>query len=88
MTANSTNQLRQQNSNLSKRYLNTGEAASYTGIPAATLRAWRSEGTGPIFYKPRGRALYDVADLDSFMRSGLRLPSVRASKERERNVAV
>jgi hypothetical protein len=40
---------------------------------------------GPKFYKPRGRALYDIADLDEFIRSGIRVSSVRASKE-ERNV--
>jgi hypothetical protein len=73
---------------MERRFLGTRAAAAYTGIPVSTLRVWRSQGVGPVFYKPRGRALYDVADLDAFMRSGLRIPSVRASKERERNVAV
>lgn len=74
--------------NKGKRFLGTRAASEYTGIPAATLRAWRYQGVGPRFYKPRGRALYDVVDLDEFIRSGLRVPSVRASKERLRNVAV
>jgi hypothetical protein len=70
------------------RFLNTKQAAEYTGIPASTLR-WMRYIVGPKFYKPRGRVLYDVADLDSFMDSGRRVTSsVRASKETTRNVAV
>jgi len=71
-----------------KQRLNTREAAQYTGIPVGTLRRFRSEGRGPIYSKPAGRAIYDKRDLDAFLASGLRLPSVRASKERERNVAI
>ena len=67
------------------RFVGTQAAAEYSGIPAGTLRAWRCQGVGPKFYKPRGRALYDIADLDEFIRSGIRVSSVRASKE-ERNV--
>ena len=69
------------------RFLNTKQAAEYSGIPASTLRWMRYIGVGPRFYKPRGRVLYDVADLDAFMDSGRRVPSsVRASKEKARNV--
>jgi hypothetical protein len=72
-----------------KRWLKTKEAAEYTGIPANTLRWMRYMGIGPNFYKPRGRALNDVADLDAFMDSGRRVTSsVRASKEKARNVAL
>jgi hypothetical protein len=67
------------------RFLGTKAAARYSGIPAGTLRAWRCQGIGPKFYKPRGRALYNIADLDEFIRSGIRVSSVRASRE-ERNV--
>jgi hypothetical protein len=70
-----------------RRFLNTQQAAEYSGIPANTLRWMRYIDGGPKFYKPRGRALYDVADLDAFMDSGRRVPSsVRASKEKARNV--
>jgi len=69
-----------------KRFLGTKEAAEYSGIPANTLRTWRSQGGGPRYYKPRGRALYDIDDLDEFIRSGVRVSSVRASKEKTRNV--
>jgi hypothetical protein len=69
------------------RFLGTRAAAEYSGIPFNTLKQWRCEGKGPRFFKPRGRALYDVSDLDEFIRSGIRLSSVRASRE-EGNVAV
>jgi hypothetical protein len=46
------------------RFVGTQAAAEYSGIPPDTLRAWRCQGVGPKFYKPRGRALYDIADLD------------------------
>ena len=71
-----------------KRWLTTREASIYTGIPVSTLTKFRYEGRGPIYSKPAGRALYDVADLDAFMASGRRIPSVPASKEQERNVPV
>ncbi len=67
------------------RFLGTQAAAAYSGIPAGTLRAWRCQGIGPKFYKPRGRALYDISDLDEFIQSGIHASSVRASRE-ERNV--
>jgi hypothetical protein len=69
------------------RFLGTRAAAEYSGIPFNTLKQWRCEGKGPRFFKPRGRALYDVRDLDEFIRSGIRLSSVRASRE-EGNVAL
>jgi len=72
-----------------RRWLTTKEATEYTGIPVNTLRWMRYMGVGPNFYKPRGRVLYDVADLDAFMDSGRRvMSSVRASKEKARNVAL
>jgi hypothetical protein len=74
---------------LKRRWLTTVQAAEYTSIPASTLRWMRYVGVGPRFSKPRGRVLYDVADLDAFMDSGRRVTSsVRAGKEKARNVAL
>lgn len=73
---------------MEKKRLSTREASLYTGIPVSTLRQYRYEDRGPIYSKPAGRAIYDVADLDAFIASGRRIPSVRASKERDRHVAV
>lgn len=64
----------------SKRRLSTREASDYTGIPVATLRKFRYENRGPIYTKPAGRALYSVDDLDEWLSSGLRIPSVRAKQ--------
>lgn len=71
-----------------RRMMGTREASLYTGIPISTLRKFRYENRGPIYTKPEGRALYDVADLDAYLAEGRRVPSVRASKERDRHVAV
>ncbi|HLJ26612.1 MAG TPA: helix-turn-helix domain-containing protein [Candidatus Angelobacter sp.] len=71
-----------------KRYVTTEQAATYSGIPANTLRAWRSEGKGPIYFKPAGRVLYDLRELDAFIRSSVRTSSVRAKLGAERNVSV
>ena len=70
-----------------KRWFTTRQASEYTGIPESTLRWFRSTNQGPIYTKPKGRCVYDVADLDSFMESGLRFPA-RATQETKRNVAV
>jgi hypothetical protein len=43
--------------NQPRRFLGTKAAAEYSGIPAGTLRAWRCQGIGPKFYKPRGRRI-------------------------------
>lgn len=69
-----------------KRFLNTREAAVYLGLAANTLRWYRYINQGPVYSKPRGRCVYDVADLDKFVASGVRVPSssARASKESER----
>ncbi len=72
-----------------RRWVGTKEASEYTGIPLNTLRWMRYMAVGPNFYKPRGRAMYDVADLDAFMDSGHRvMSSVRAGKGKARNVAL
>jgi hypothetical protein len=64
---------------IEKRYVTTEEAATYSGIPASTLRFWRAGGKGPNYFKPAGRVLYDLAELDAFIRSSIRRSgSVRA----------
>lgn len=48
--------------------MNTREAAEYLGVPVKRLRNWRSDGGGPRFTKPAGRAIYERADLDAWLR--------------------
>lgn len=46
--------------------LTTREAAEYLGVPVKRVRNWRSDGGGPRFEKPAGRALYTRADLEAW----------------------
>jgi hypothetical protein len=42
-------------------------AAPYVGSTEATLRAWRHQGKGPVYYKdPSGQITYRKSDLDAF----------------------
>lgn len=48
------------------KFLDTKEASKIIGIGAGTLRAWRSQGKGPRFYKcegQKGAVRYDTMDL-------------------------
>lgn len=50
-----------------KKHLTTAEVAELTGIPEATLRFWRWQGTGPVSYR-LGRAVrYDLDDVHAWM---------------------
>ena len=62
---------------MDKRVLNTREASLYTGVPVSTLRKYRIEDRGPKWTKPEGRVLYLKTDLDKWLESGSRIPSVR-----------
>ncbi len=49
-------------------YLTTEEAAEYLRVRPATLKTWRSRGSGPEFYRPSpGIVRYTVADLDRWV---------------------
>lgn len=53
-----------------KAYLNTKEAAAYTGISAGTLEEWRMrQNDGPPYTKLSQKVVYAVADLDRFMQA-------------------
>jgi hypothetical protein len=42
-------------------------AAPYVGKTEATLRTWRHQGKGPVYYKdPSGQITYRKSDLDAF----------------------
>lgn len=51
-----------------KQYLNSKEAAVYTGYSERTLRTWRHEGKGPPYHKPRTKVLYDVDELNKWIK--------------------
>jgi excisionase family DNA binding protein len=56
------------------RLLNVGQAASYLGVSAASLRKWSNDGLVPVFRTPGGQRRFAVKDLDDFMQS-MRQPS-------------
>ncbi|SKY52275.1 Helix-turn-helix domain [Mycobacteroides abscessus subsp. massiliense] len=60
--------------------MTTAEAAKYTGLADATLRAYRHTGTGPVSYRLGAKVFYDRADLDKWIASQ-RAVSVRGGAE-------
>jgi excisionase family DNA binding protein len=49
--------------------MNVGQAASYLGVSAASLRNWSNRGLVPVYRTPGGQRRYDATDLDDFMHS-------------------
>ncbi|NIO22002.1 MAG: helix-turn-helix domain-containing protein [Candidatus Aenigmarchaeota archaeon] len=53
-----------------KRWLNEEQAARYLGISKYTLQKWRRPGNpGPRFYKVGARILYELQDLDFWVKA-------------------
>lgn len=52
-----------------KRLLNVGEAATYLGVSAASLRAWSDRGLVLSYRTPGGQRRYARDDLDRFIDS-------------------
>jgi len=53
--------------------LNTAQVAAVLGLRPQTIRLWRVRGTGPLYFRlggPKGRVLYDPADLSAWMEAG------------------
>ena len=53
----------------STQLLNVGEAATYLGMSAASLRKWSDQGLLPVYRTPGGQRRYSVSDLDAFIAS-------------------
>lgn len=51
-----------------RRYFRTREAADYIGMAKSTMEKWRLTGDGPRFSKCLRAVLYDVQDLDEWLR--------------------
>jgi hypothetical protein len=66
--------------------LTSKQVSIMIGIPEGTLRYWRNVGLGPIWHKLEGSIRYDLADVEAYVQSGRRIPSVRAFME-QRHVA-
>jgi hypothetical protein len=52
-----------------KKFLDTHEAAEFTGFAPYTLRKWRAagKGEGPRYFKVRSRVRYAREDLETFV---------------------
>jgi hypothetical protein len=59
---------------IAKKFLDTNEAAEFTGFAPYTLRKWRAagKGDGPRYFKVRGRVRYAREDLETFVTSNPR----------------
>lgn len=53
-----------------REYVNTAEAADFTGISKVQLEEWRSRGGGPAYHKVGRRVLYSLDDLRAFVSAG------------------
>jgi excisionase family DNA binding protein len=63
----------------SSKFMNVGQAATYLGVSAASLRNWSNRGLVPVYRTPGGQRRYDATDLDQFMHS-MREPVVSRGK--------
>jgi hypothetical protein len=51
-------------------WLDECDVAALTRTPEATVRSWRRRRIGPAFHRVGRRCLYDVRDVDQFIRTG------------------
>ena len=54
------------------RYLCTKEAARFLSLSARTLEKHRTYGTGPLYRKIGGRIVHAIADVQTWVDSGLK----------------
>lgn len=52
---------------MAPRSCDTSGAGEYLGLPSTTLAYWRSQGTGPRWYRLGRHVRYDLADLEAFV---------------------
>lgn len=65
---------------MTKRLLNTTEAAQYASCLPNYLEKLRCAGGGPVYIKMHGRVLYDIADIDQWI-DGMKRRSTSDVKE-------
>ena len=66
----------------------TGKQVSkMLGVPEGTLRYWRNVGLGPVWHKLEGSIRYDLADVEAYVQSSRRVPSVRTFMEQRHGLA-
>jgi hypothetical protein len=70
-------------------WLDTAQAAQYTGYGVGTLERYRISGAGAVYSRVGRRVLYHRDDLDEWLRLGLRRstsgPLLSGPRERDRD---
>jgi predicted site-specific integrase-resolvase len=66
------------------KLLTAKELSDILGIPEGTLRYWRNVGLGPVWHKLEGTIRYPMEDVEAYLQSSRRVPSVRAFMEEQR----
>lgn len=57
------------------------QVSELLGIPEGTLRYWRNVGLGPVWHKLEGSIRYAKDDVEAYIATNRRIPSVRAFME-------
>ena len=60
-------------------FISAKRAAEIFGVHEVILAKWRMLGTGPRFYKLRGRTFYKHSDIDSFIEAQARTSTSQAA---------
>ena len=63
------------------QFMKAKKLSELLGIPEGTLRYWRNVGLGPVWHKLEGSIRYAQEDVEAYIESSRRLPSVRAFME-------
>jgi predicted site-specific integrase-resolvase len=63
------------------KLMSAKQLSEHLGVPEGTLRYWRNVGLGPVWDKLEGTIRYAVEDVEIYLRSSRRVPSVRAFLE-------
>jgi len=65
-----------------KQFLDTKEAAVWSGIKINTLRQWRARGEGPPFSRVGRKILYDVGKFQKWIERGEHTPPGKSRMNR------
>ena len=65
------------------RLISAKQLSELSGVPEGTLRYWRNVGLGPVWHKLEGTIRYAMEDVEAYLQSSRRVPSVRAFMEEQ-----
>lgn len=65
------------------QFITAAQLSKILGVPQGTLRYWRAVGLGPVWHKLEGSIRYSTEDVESYIRSSRRIPSICAFMEQQ-----